>query len=165
VAVADALQGEGIGAQLKWPNDVLVGDRKLAGILAEASSEGEGIDSIVVGIGVNVEAPLSEDLRETATSLTRETGRAHDVLSVAASVLGRWTLWYETLRGDPARVRTAWRERSIPWWGREVEVSRGGQLVVGIARDIDEGGALLLERSDGTSVAVLSGDARALRAR
>lgn len=166
LAVAEALDGEGVDGRLKWPNDVLANDKKIAGILAEASADARGIDSVVVGIGVNVNldpAQLPEDVRDTATSLLAETKRAHDVAVVAAAVLCRWVLWYDALQADGARVRRAWRDRSVAWWGRRVEVTSSGERVTGVARDIDDAGALVVETDDGRQHVVLSGDARALR--
>ena len=166
VAVAEALGVEGVDPRLKWPNDVLVSGRKLAGILAEASTGASGVESVVVGIGANVnlqrtDAP--EDLREAVTSLREETGRTHDVDAVAAAVLVRWTAWYDALRVDRRRVRSAWRERSVDWWGRPVEMETGGRRLVGVPRDIDDAGALIVEMADGSRLAVVSGEAREIR--
>jgi BirA family transcriptional regulator, biotin operon repressor / biotin---[acetyl-CoA-carboxylase] ligase len=166
VAVAEALAAEGVEARLKWPNDVLVSARKLAGILAEASTGGAGVESVVVGIGANVNlrrADVPEDLRDTVTSLREETGRTHDVDAVAAAVLVRWTAWYDALRVDRRRVRAAWRDRSIDWWGRPVEMDTGGKRLVGVARDIDDAGALIVETADGARICVVSGEAREVR--
>jgi BirA family biotin operon repressor/biotin-[acetyl-CoA-carboxylase] ligase len=166
LAVAEALDTEGIDGRLKWPNDVLVGDKKIAGILAEASADARGIDSVIVGVGVNVNldpAQLPDDVRLSATSLFAETRCVQDVAAVAAAVLGRWVLWYDALQADGARVRRAWRDRSVAWWGRRVEVTSSGERLTGIARDIDATGALVVETDDGGQQVVLSGDARALR--
>jgi len=144
-----------------------MGTRKMAGILAEATTEARGVDSVVVGIGINVNLDLGQlppPVADTATSLLRETGRVHDVVSVVAAVLGRWVVWYDALQRDRACVLEAWRERSIDWWGQAVEVESGGRRISGVARDIDEAGGLLIETADGKRVAVVSGEARALRA-
>jgi BirA family biotin operon repressor/biotin-[acetyl-CoA-carboxylase] ligase len=166
LAAADALENEGARCRLKWPNDVLAHDKKLAGILVEASADAAGVDAVVVGVGVNLRldpAALPEEVRGTATSLRAETGSAPEAIDVAVAVLGRWVVWYDALRSDPSRVRAAWRERSVDWWGRAVEVTSSGQRVTGLARDIDDAGALVLEAGDGRTVKVLSGDARELR--
>jgi BirA family biotin operon repressor/biotin-[acetyl-CoA-carboxylase] ligase len=166
VAVAEALEAQGAQCRLKWPNDVLASQKKLAGILAEATADSGGIDAVVIGIGANVSVPraaLPEDVRAIATSLADETGRAHDVEAVAAAVLGRWAVCYDALRVDRRGLREAWRARSIDWWGRPVELWSGGRRMVGLARDIDDSGALLLEMPDGSLVPVLSGEAREAR--
>jgi BirA family transcriptional regulator, biotin operon repressor / biotin---[acetyl-CoA-carboxylase] ligase len=168
VAVAEAVAAHGAAPRLKWPNDVLVPPRKLAGILAEASAEAAGLESVVVGVGLNVNADFgraSKEVRAEATSLAAETGRPHDVLELAAEILGRWALWYDALRTDRARVREAWREWSLAWWGCPVEVIAGGQRLQGIARDLDDGGGLILETADGSRITVVSGEARELRPR
>jgi BirA family biotin operon repressor/biotin-[acetyl-CoA-carboxylase] ligase len=165
VAVAEALEAQGATCRLKWPNDVLASGRKLAGILAEASSDRAGLDAVVVGIGINVNVPhdaLPEELRATAVSLRDETGRTHDLADVAAAVLAGWTVCYHALQADRRALRQAWRERSIDWWGRPVELWSGDERIVGLARDIDDSGALVLE-VDGVRRAVLSGEARELR--
>ena len=72
VAVVEALRERGVSAELKWPNDVLARDRKLAGILTEASSSSSGLDWVVLGLGVNLVTPpesLPEDLRATTASV------------------------------------------------------------------------------------------------
>ena len=166
LAVAEALSVDGLEPRLKWPNDVWVQGRKLAGILAEASSSAGGVESVVLGVGANVNLrreEVPEELRDLVTSLHEETGRAYDVEAVAAAVLARWADWYDALKADRRRVREAWRQRSVDWWGRSVEVLSGGARQVGIARDVDETGALILERPDGSRLAVVSGEARELR--
>ncbi|HSB61325.1 MAG TPA: biotin--[acetyl-CoA-carboxylase] ligase [Vicinamibacteria bacterium] len=135
VAVAEALGEQGIETELKWPNDVLAAGRKLAGILAEASSSGSGLDWVVLGLGINV----------------------------AAAVLARLTVWYHALRVEPRAVLRSWREHAAPWWGRRVELHSGGRILRGVAEGVDPGGALLLALDDGTRATVLSGDVTAVR--
>jgi BirA family biotin operon repressor/biotin-[acetyl-CoA-carboxylase] ligase len=167
LAVAEALDGHGVAAQLKWPNDLLVGGRKLAGILAEGLAGAGGLEAVVLGVGVNVRldpATLPAELVSKATSLLAETGRAPDVVEVLASVLARLPAWYHALahRGGAAVV-AAWRARSLPWWGRAVEARSGNEVMRGIALDVDARGALLLGREDGSRVALFSGEVQELR--
>jgi BirA family biotin operon repressor/biotin-[acetyl-CoA-carboxylase] ligase len=167
VACCDALEELGLHAQIKWPNDLVVGDRKLGGILVEASSDGGRLDSAIVGIGVNLD--LAEDalpagLAGASTSFRAETGRTVSPLETAAVVLARLTVWYAALaRDERGRMLSAWRERAASWWGSAVEVRCGESVLCGVARDVDHRGALLLDLPDGTSVALLSGEARELR--
>jgi BirA family biotin operon repressor/biotin-[acetyl-CoA-carboxylase] ligase len=157
VAVARALERLGIsGASLKWPNDVEAGQKKVAGALAHATTDGEG-GSLVLGIGVNVHQRLDgfpPELRANATSLALA-GHTVDRLALLVDLtreLGRVAA--------PEERRAAlddWRRRST-LLGREVEVTREGRLLVrGIARDIAEDGALLVG-----SERVVVGDVRAL---
>jgi BirA family biotin operon repressor/biotin-[acetyl-CoA-carboxylase] ligase len=157
VAVARALERLGMmDASLKWPNDVEAGQKKVAGALAHATSDGEG-GSLVLGIGVNVHQRLDDfppELRATATSL-----------ALVGHTVDRLPLFVDLAReldrvAAPLERRTAleeWRKRST-LLGREVEVTREGRPVVrGVARDIAEDGALLVG-----SELVVTGDVRAL---
>jgi BirA family biotin operon repressor/biotin-[acetyl-CoA-carboxylase] ligase len=157
VGVARALEHLGIAdARLKWPNDVEVDRKKVAGVLAHATTDGEG-GSLVLGIGVNVNQRVDEfpaELRRTATSLGLR-GRPVDRLELFALV----TRELDRL-ADPAEHAAGlaeWRERAS-LIGREVEVVRAGRPTVrGIAKDIAPDGALLVggER-------VLAGEVRVL---
>jgi BirA family biotin operon repressor/biotin-[acetyl-CoA-carboxylase] ligase len=164
LAVVEALPH--VEARLKWPNDVLVRARKLAGILAEAQSGPEGLESVVVGIGVNVALgpeDVPPELRDTLTSLRME-GAAADPVEVAAAILGRLRVWYDVLAsGRSAAVVAAWKERSVPWWGREVTARSGGRELRGIARGVSASGALLVEAPDGTLKEVVAGDVHEVR--
>ena len=126
VAVAPRLSPRwGLEARLKWPNDVLVGERKLAGILAEASSGARGIEWVVLGIGVNV------DPQRGPAGARHEPARGDGPRDLPARgrpprSSPRLRLWYHALAtGRAADLLAAWRERSIPWWGRLVEVRVG----------------------------------------
>ncbi|MBI3932419.1 MAG: biotin--[acetyl-CoA-carboxylase] ligase [Acidobacteria bacterium] len=169
VAASEALGEFGVEVRLKWPNDLLAGERKAGGILAEALSGAAGLEAVVLGIGVNVAvdpAVLPGDLRATTTSLRVETGRDVAVADVAAAVLARLAVWYDALAslGAPALL-DAWRARAVPWWGHPVEVRYGDRVIRGIARGVDERGALLLEEEGGRVTAVLSGEVLELRLR
>jgi BirA family biotin operon repressor/biotin-[acetyl-CoA-carboxylase] ligase len=163
VAVAQAIATDTLLPRLKWPNDVLVGGRKVAGLLAEGLSSGGTLEAVILGIGVNL-AARPEALGEAATSIRDETGASPDVIDVAAAVLGRLRFWYDSLgRDGPRPVLQAFKERSVPWWGQGVEVVCGGERVVGRLCDLDARGALILERENGSRTTLLSGEARALR--
>ncbi len=167
VAVAEACTSLGALARLKWPNDVVVGERKLGGILVEAASSGGRVEFVVAGIGVNLcatGATLPEELRDVATSLEAESGRRYEVDDAAEVVLGRIRVWYDRLASEgQAIVLSAWRALAVPWWGRRVEVISGGNRVEGQAVGIDDAGALLLLDATGREMRVVAGDARALR--
>ena len=167
LALAEALAAEGLEARLKWPNDVMVGGRKVGGILAEASSGADGLESVVLGIGVNVAVrphDLPPEVAASVTCVEEELARAVDRLAIASAVLTRLTVWYHALaREGPPVVQSAWRARAVPWWGRAVEAQSGGHRLRGIARDLDEGGALILELEDGTRAVLHSGEVREVR--
>jgi BirA family biotin operon repressor/biotin-[acetyl-CoA-carboxylase] ligase len=167
LAVAEALEGVSIDARLKWPNDVLVGERKIAGILAEGLSSGESLEAVVIGIGVNLALDplrLPTDLQDRVTSVLSETGVLPDRLEVAAAVLLRLRLWYDALRlRGPEAIMHAVHTRFVPWWGEPVEVISGDERIVGLARDLDRRGGLVLELEDGSLRTVVSGEACRLR--
>lgn len=165
VAVVEALREWGVAAALKWPNDALAGGRKIAGILAEASSSGSRLDWVVLGLGVNLEAGegLPAGVVETATSVWALTSARVELGVAACAVLAHLASWYDALRAEAASVVRAWNERALPWWGRHVELRSGGQVMRGIAEGIDPGGALVLVLEDGSRTVVLSGDVTALR--
>jgi BirA family transcriptional regulator, biotin operon repressor / biotin---[acetyl-CoA-carboxylase] ligase len=167
VAVCDALRQAGVAAGIKWPNDLLVGGRKISGILTEMASEPERVHWAVIGIGVNVNATAEDfppELRDIATSILIERGApAPRALFVAAclTALEEWLDRHAEEGFDP--VRLAWRERSDTL-GREVTVKTDGRDVVGVAEDIDAVGALLVRTSAGVE-RILSGDVLHLRGR
>ncbi len=174
VAVASALRAEaGVDARLKWPNDVLVDGAKVAGILAEQAGQ-----AIVAGAGINVSARQDEMPATGATSLAVAgaicTNRQH-LLTCVLAELERWYLaWLGT--AGPARrdaagtgpdpdacgLRPAYRRLSATL-GEPVRVELpGGQVLTGIAQDIDESGRLVILAASGL-VAVSAGDVVHLR--
>jgi BirA family biotin operon repressor/biotin-[acetyl-CoA-carboxylase] ligase len=167
VAAAEAAAEWSVDARLKWPNDLVVGDRKLGGVLVEASAGSEGLDTVVVGVGINLALDASAappPLRGAVTSVRQETRRDPGVAAAAAAVLDRLSVWYDALARDgPAPVLTAWRARSVPWWGRAVEARCGDAVLRGLARGLDGRGALILDLADGSQRVVLSGEVRELR--
>ena len=157
VAVARALERLGMReASLKWPNDVEAGQKKVAGALAHATTDGEG-GSLVLGIGVNVHQTTDDfpaELRANATSLAL-TGHTVDRLSLLVAI----TRELDRVAKPSERIAALaeWRRRAT-LLGREVEVTREGRPVVrGVARDIADDGALLVG-----SERVVGGDVRAL---
>jgi BirA family biotin operon repressor/biotin-[acetyl-CoA-carboxylase] ligase len=166
IAVAEAAEEHGVEAELKWPNDVLVTGRKLAGILAEAASGADGVEWVVLGVGLNVsldEQALPEALRGAVASLGGAAGRAPRPVAVAAAVLSRLAVWYDALDASPARVVAAWRERAVAWWGERVDVRVGKETVSGRLAGIDDEGALIVVTGSGQLRRVLSGEVLRVR--
>jgi BirA family transcriptional regulator, biotin operon repressor / biotin---[acetyl-CoA-carboxylase] ligase len=167
VAVSEALETFGVRARLKWPNDLMVGDRKIAGLLAEAASGAEGIESVILGVGINLTLDPADAppwIRQALTSVSLESRRTVSPAEAAAETLARMAVWYHALaREGAATVLAAWRARSVPWWGRPIEVRSAQGVVRGVARGVDERGALLIDLPGGTRAALLSGEARELR--
>jgi BirA family biotin operon repressor/biotin-[acetyl-CoA-carboxylase] ligase len=149
---------------LKWPNDVVAGDgRKLAGILIETILAGERVTGAVVGIGVNVEWPTAElppELRETATSLAELAGAPVDRFALLDRLLDRLSEEVRSIE-DGVSPLPRYRERCATL-GQRVEVHVGERVMRGVARAIDDTGALVVE-SDGTRTALTGGEVRSVR--
>jgi BirA family biotin operon repressor/biotin-[acetyl-CoA-carboxylase] ligase len=167
LAVCDALREAGVAAGIKWPNDVLVGGRKIAGILTELSAEPDHVHWVVLGIGVNLNARREDfpvELRDDATSVLVERGQPAPRALFAAALLATLERWLDVHaeQGFDA-IRDAWRTRSVTL-GREVRVRMGDRDVDGVAEELDPSGALLVRTSTGME-RVLSGDVLLLRPR
>jgi len=148
-------------ARLKWPNDVQVEGRKLAGVLAEMSTTGNKIDHVVLGIGVNCNHPAGmwpTELAGQVTSLYEITGEVRPREQVIFQVLSHLGAGYHRLlRGETTECLESWK-RLAATLGQRVTVQRGHDTLVGIARDIDTAGALVVERDDHTWETVTAGD-------
>jgi BirA family biotin operon repressor/biotin-[acetyl-CoA-carboxylase] ligase len=171
LAVAEAVTAvTRIPATLKWPNDLLAGEAKLCGILAESAGE-----AVVVGVGLNVstepaELPPPRPPALPATSL-RAAGAPEQALDrghLLAAILAAFQRWYQAwqdAQGDPDRsgLRTAYTERSATI-GRRVRAELpGAKALSGSAVGVDADGRLLVRVSSGAEVAVAAGDVVHLR--
>jgi BirA family transcriptional regulator, biotin operon repressor / biotin---[acetyl-CoA-carboxylase] ligase len=163
LAVVDAVAAlSGIDAGLKWPNDVLVGDRKLAGILAEVAAPKP---LIVVGIGVNVTLRAAEIDDPVATSLSELGVESPDRGRLAATLLDRLGARIASWRdagGADAALMADYCGRSLTIGSEVRAILPGDREIVGVARDIDEQGRLRIE-AGGRTVAVSAGDVIHLR--
>lgn len=163
VAIAQGIEAAtGLRPQLKWPNDVCAGPRKLAGVLAEAQTNGgdrSSIPYVVLGFGINVMPALyPPDMAPRATSLEAELGRSVDRPLVLVECLAAFAQRYRDLAcGRTAGVIAAWRERAEMTLGRKVQLEAGGASHKGVAEDVDETGALLVRTSSAT-IRVTSGE-------
>ena len=163
VAVARAIQGcTTLQPQIKWPNDILINGKKVAGLLNEMNAETEKVNFVVLGIGVNLNLKMSSIseslLRHPATSLLEEGGVEVDRLAFTRSLLIELDRLYDVfLREGEGPVRAEWLERSAIQ-GRSVKVSQGEREFTGVVQGVDSFGALLVQLSDGKVETVLSGD-------
>lgn len=157
---------------IKWPNDVQVGGKKLAGVLIEteatigddaesggrAALPAESVEFALVGAGINVNFNPNEfpEVRDIATSLLAELGRQADREALLAAYLAHFERLYDAAKaGAPARA--AWRERLVTL-GRRVHAAWPGGEASGVAEDVDEGGSLIVRTADGGTVTVDAGD-------
>jgi BirA family biotin operon repressor/biotin-[acetyl-CoA-carboxylase] ligase len=158
LAVARAVECvTGLATALKWPNDVLISGRKLAGVLIDSELSGGEVRYALVGIGINVNFDIPEDseIASIATSLKRESGRQVSREDLLAALFSEFEALY--LRVAPESVRGAWRER-LETLGREVTVTFRGTVHEGLAEDIGADGSLLLRRADGSQLVIEAGE-------
>jgi BirA family biotin operon repressor/biotin-[acetyl-CoA-carboxylase] ligase len=145
----------GIAAGLKWPNDLLVEERKLSGMLSEMEARGDRLTFVSIGIGLNVNGDPGRQL-PGAVSLSEVIGRQLSRRALLADFLDR----FERFLAAPGvwdGVIAAWKPFAVTL-NRPVRIVTTRDSLEGIARDVDETGALLLERSDGGLQRVLHGD-------
>lgn len=160
LAVAEAVEVvAGVAAAgIKWPNDVLVGEHKVCGILIESSEE-----YAILGMGINVNGSLAEDPILAARAMTLEQAAGHMVSreALAAELLQRLDAVYAELQTGEEEaqqsVRDRWRSR-LAMLGRRVTVRQNAATLEGMAEDVTEGGALLLRRDDGEIQVITWGD-------
>jgi len=168
LALAEAVWLEGAPARIKWPNDVVVHGRKLAGVLVEAPVISGRVVYVILGIGVNLNVPATQlatalgDNAEGALSLHEVLGRDVDRNVFAASLLSRLEKWHQTFstRG-PDAVRAAWLARDA-LCGRRIEVRTGDTSCEGWYRGVGTDGSLVLETDDGRTRHIFTGAIRAL---
>ncbi len=160
LALSRALDGLGVDAELKWPNDLLLGGRKLAGMLCESRRRPNGTQAFVLGVGVNVWQRAEDfppELREEATSLALS-GHELDRETVAAAFVNALEpLWDEHQEGDALAALKAWRARAR-FWGKPVVVRGPQGWIHGDAMSLADDGALVVRTAAGEEVRVLAGD-------
>lgn len=162
VAAARALQDvTGLKIEVKWPNDLLVNGRKIAGLLNEMSAESDAVHHVVLGLGLNINMTAEQFppvLRYPATSVRLEKGSPASRLDVVVALLEHFDrLYAEFQRCGMEPVRQAWQEL-FAMLGNRVRVELGAASLTGVVAGIDEEGALLLQLPDGKIEKVLAGD-------
>lgn len=165
VGVCDAVRAAGVPGALKWPNDMLVGTRKLAGVLVEAQSQGSRLEAVIVGIGVNLsEAQLGElppDIAGRAISLEEAAGTPIDREAFIGALLAYVEHWVDHYTAvGLEEVIPAWTERMAP--GLRARATVDGLPMVGMMVGLDGDGSLLLRDVDGLVHRVRTGDVEAI---
>lgn len=161
LAVCRALERScGVKAEIKWPNDLLIGGKKLCGILTEGVAGDDGKMAAVIGIGINLNttaADFPEELRSSVCSVLDVTGSDTDECSLAEAILyqfndvyGRWCAGDSSLRDEYRKLCTT--------LGRDVNVLRNGEACPARALDIGEDFSLLVERHDGSRERIRFGE-------
>lgn len=165
VAVAHGVRAAtGLPVFIKWPNDVIVGGvrrRKLAGILAEASTGADGLQYVILGVGINLRsAAYPPELADKATSIETELGRAADSAAVLAETLVALRELVDRLAcGRRGEVLERWRELAPSSRGAAVEWTTPAGDLRGISAGIDDEGALLV-KVGGRIERIISGEVR-----
>jgi len=146
----------GLEAEIKWPNDVLIGGRKVCGILVESNSKTETVAYAIIGIGINIGLQVADfpDIAATATSLASELGRDVSRIELLRRLLVEIEKQYLSSRDS---IFQGWRDRLITL-GKSVQVSSGKSVMEGVAESVDRDGSLLLRHSDGTVSRIVAGD-------
>jgi BirA family biotin operon repressor/biotin-[acetyl-CoA-carboxylase] ligase len=148
---------------VKWPNDILLNGKKIAGLLNELSAETEGIHYVILGIGVNLNMEQDQfppDLRYPATSVLLASGQRVDRVRFVRTMLSEIdTLYNMLLEHGFAPIRLAW-EALFDLVGAKVSVDTGPVLLSGTVRGIAEDGALLLADERDVTTPIYSGDVR-----
>lgn len=160
LAVADGVTATcAVQPVFKWPNDVLLGDRKLAGILVESEFRGDAPAFALVGIGLNVNMASAADAEIAAVAVSLRDVLGHDTPreELLDAVLLAFEQWLSTGSEGGSAVVQAWSERLVTL-GREVEVTFAGQVERGRATRVTAHGALVLQRSDGSTVTLPAGE-------
>jgi BirA family biotin operon repressor/biotin-[acetyl-CoA-carboxylase] ligase len=159
LAACDAIASvSGLRAAVKWPNDVLIGGRKVCGILTELELRGQRVDYAIVGMGinVNVEFGAAPAMVSLATSLSMEAGHPVSRLDLLVALLTDIEGRYEALQAGHS-FEEEWADRMVTL-RHYVRVTEGREEWQGLAVGVDRDGALLLRLPDGTTRRVLAGD-------
>jgi BirA family biotin operon repressor/biotin-[acetyl-CoA-carboxylase] ligase len=167
VACAKALgRATGLKVTIKWPNDLIVSDKKIGGILTELTIQQKKIVSAVVGIGINVNMEIDdfpEDLKETATSVQTETGKTFYREGIVSQVLNELDIWYTFLKKmDRKKLLSEWQINTSTL-GKKVKVIIGKETLEGFAESIENDGRLVLRLQSGETRRISSGDLILLR--
>ena len=161
LAVANALGMLGLAPEIKWPNDILLNGRKVAGILIELVWSGEDVDCVVIGIGINVakgSVPSTDVLRFPAISLEHVLGKAPDRNKLLHDILASLISLRPHMRTDS--FMSSW-EKSLAYFGRQVRVEMAGdQSVTGQVIGLESNGSLKIRGEDGKTITVRFGDVR-----
>lgn len=149
-----------IESQIKWPNDILINEKKVCGILTEMSAELDIINWVVVGIGINANIDhqdFPEDIQKNTISLKEILGKKVLRVKLVQTFLQEFEKYYESLkRREFSSILKEWKLYSHTL-GKKIRVDMGERIITGEAMDINEEGALILKKGDGELVEIISG--------
>lgn len=163
-ALVDVFSSYGVGATIKWPNDILVGGRKISGVLTELGTSDGAVDYLVIGIGVNLNLPEEfirremEDISEKTTSLSILLGKKVSREKFCAELINTLDRFYgEFRRHGTQAVVDMWIER-WGFLGEEISVDVSGEVIRGVVERVDANGFLYLRTGEGDLRRVITGD-------
>ena len=149
-----------IESQIKWPNDILINEKKVCGILTEMSAELDIINWVVVGIGINANIDhqdFPEDIQKNTISLKEILGKKVLRVKLVQTFLQEFEKYYESLkRREFSSILKEWKLYSHTL-GKKIRVDMGERIITGEAMDINEEGALILKKGDGELIKIISG--------
>lgn len=161
------MKSTGLKAEIKWPNDLMISNKKLGGILTEMKSDPDGIVFAVIGIGINVNSKTTKDfppdIQGIATSIREELGKIQSRTFIIAEILKEMEHWYKVLLTEGRKPLFDEWKRLSSTLGRKVKVTAGDNVFTGVAEDIDKGGMLILRLPSGILKKISSGDLTMLR--
>ena len=162
LATASAIsKTTGLEAKIKWPNDILIGSKKVSGILTEMNAEEEMINYVVVGIGINVnmrEGDLPDGLRIPATSLMECIGEKVDRTALLKQLIETIDSDYDGLKNKGIMsVVKRWRENCITL-NKKVKATLPGEVITGVAEDVTQQGGLVIKMAEGHTKVIYAGD-------
>ena len=162
VALFRAIRAQtGVAPEIKWPNDLLMRGKKIAGILTELSAELDKVKHVILGIGISVNLTATEfppDLRKIATSLRIETGQRQNRADLAIKILQEFDRDYERICAEEFEaIADEWEEHCATL-GQNVVIHTGDRTIRGAAESLDTDGALLLRTQHGRLERIIGGD-------
>lgn len=164
LALTKTILSYGITADVKWPNDILINKRKIAGVLTEMSSTNNRLDFIIIGIGINLNMTMKDiqnalpEVSKTTTSLMRETKDIVDREIFTARIINDLDYYYEILKNEGLNSIVALWTSKWSFLNREVKINLEGKILNGIARKVDTEGYFYIEKESGDLEKVIAGD-------
>lgn len=167
VALARAIRREtSLAPAIKWPNDIFISGRKVAGILTEMTAELDSIHHLIIGMGININHESGDfppDLQQHATSLCMEAKRSFCRADVTIAILEELELVYRGIQDLRfAAIAEEW-ERLSSTLGQRVSIQMGNRILQGVAESLDADGALLLRTQHGRLERIIGGDVSLLK--
>lgn len=166
VALAELMREQyQLMVDIKWPNDVLVRERKLAGILAEAEVKRDRLDYLILGLGINLnQTSFPPDIEAQATSVKLETKHTSDLDEVRQQLYLKLDAWYDRfLKQGATEITRRWCDLSSYAQGKLVKVIAGDHTITGVTCGLTPAGSLIVQTPMGVRETILSGEIHSLR--